>query len=68
VLIANILAGPLQSLAELFSKHTTTDSDIILSGILDEQASSVITSYQPWFEMQQPTQKEEWVRIVGKRL
>jgi ribosomal protein L11 methyltransferase len=68
VLIANILAGPLQSLAELFSKHTTTDSDIILSGILDEQANSVMTSYQPWFEMQQPVQKEEWVRIVGKRL
>lgn len=67
VLLANILAGPLQSLAERLASLTKPNADIVLSGILDVQADAVSKSYQPWFEMQSPTLKDEWTRIVGQR-
>ena len=67
LLIANILAGPLQSLAELFSNLTKSDSPIVLSGILEEQAADVSSTYQQWFAMQPPNQKEEWIRLTGQR-
>jgi len=67
VLIANILAGPLQSLAELFAHLTKANAPIVLSGILEEQAQDVSSTYQSWFAMQPPTQKEEWIRLIGQR-
>jgi len=67
LLIANILAGPLQSLAELFANLTKPHAEIVLSGILEEQASDVSSTYQTWFAMQPPTQKEEWIRLNGQR-
>jgi ribosomal protein L11 methyltransferase len=67
LLIANILAGPLQSLAELFSNLTKPNADLVLSGILEEQAADVSASYQQWFFMQPATQKEEWIRLNGQR-
>jgi len=67
LLIANILAGPLQALAELFANLTKAGAPIILSGILEEQAQDVASTYQQWFDMQPPTQKEEWIRLNGQR-
>jgi ribosomal protein L11 methyltransferase len=67
LLIANILAGPLQSLVELFSNLTKPHAEIVLSGILEEQAQDVSSTYQTWFAMQAPTQREEWIRLNGKR-
>ncbi|OUR72502.1 ribosomal protein L11 methyltransferase [Methylophaga sp. 41_12_T18] len=67
LLIANILAGPLQSLSELFSQLTKPQAPIVLSGILEEQAQDVSSTYQTWFAMQPPTQKEEWIRLTGQR-
>lgn len=67
LLLANILAGPLQSLAERFARLTKPHAAIVLSGILDVQADAVSESYQPWFSMQAPVQKEEWIRLTGQR-
>ncbi len=67
LLIANILAGPLQSFAEYFSTISKPNSALILSGILEEQAQAVMNSYAPWFEMEKPVQKEEWIRLAGQR-
>ena len=67
LLIANILAGPLQSLAELFANLTKANAPIVLSGILEEQAQDVSSTYQSWFAKQPPTQKEEWIRLIGQR-
>ena len=67
LLLANILAGPLQSFAEYFSTIAKPNADLVLSGILAEQAQDVISSYSPWFNMDQPTQKEEWIRLTGQR-
>ena len=65
LLLANILAGPLQSLVERLNLLTKSGAPIVLSGILDIQAEEVSQCYQPWFEMEVPVLKEEWIRLVG---
>ena len=65
--LANILAGPLQTLAPILARLCRPCADIILSGILESQADIVSSCYQSTFTMQSPTQKEEWVRLVGRR-
>ena len=67
LLLANILAGPLQSMVERLATLCNPSATIVLSGILDVQAENVSNSYQPWFEMQAAVVKDEWVRIVGQR-
>ena len=67
VVLANILAGPLQKLAPTLASLSHPNADIILSGILESQADTVSISYQSSFTMQAPAQKEEWIRLVGQR-
>jgi len=67
LLLANILAGPLQSLSERLASLTKVDAPIVLSGILDSQVEDVSQSYQPWFDMHAPVFKDEWTRLVGHK-
>ena len=46
LLIANILAGPLIELAPSFAKAVAPHASIVLAGLLDTQADSVIAAYQ----------------------
>ena len=45
LICANILKGPLLSLASDIAEHLSTDGHVILSGLLNEQASEVIEAY-----------------------
>ena len=67
LLLANILAGPLQSLAPRLASLTKPNADIVLSGILDVQADTVSQHYKSWFDMQEPVLKDEWIRLVGQK-
>lgn len=68
VVLANILAGPLQSLAPTLSGFAAEQAELSLSGILAEQAAAVSQAYADMgFCMQPPACKEEWVRIDGNR-
>lgn len=67
IMLANILANPLIQLAPTLAEHVKSGGDIILSGILAEQASLVSETYQPFFEMQPPLQTDDWVRLVGQK-
>ena len=67
VILANILAGPLETLAPTLARLSSPNANIILSGILESQANRVIIHYQNSFTMQAPAQKEEWIRLVGQR-
>ena len=67
VVLANILAGPLQALAPTLASLSHPNADIILSGILESQADTVGMCYQSSFTMQAPAQKKEWIRLVGQR-
>lgn len=68
LLLANILAQPLMDFAEHFSAFVQPDGHIVLSGILTEQAEQVSACYEPWFAMEAPVYKDEWVRLSGQRL
>ncbi len=67
LILANILAGPLQTLVPTLTHLSKPKATIVLSGILASQAQSVSNSYQASFTMDAPTQKEEWIRLVGQR-
>ena len=68
LLIANILAAPLVELAEMLASHVSPNGKIVLSGILAEQAEKVSTSYKNWFKIDDITQEDDWVRIIGTKL
>ncbi len=67
IMVANILAGPLQELAPKLAALTRPGGQIVLSGILAEQASAVSAAYAPWFDMAPPLQTEEWVMLEGRK-
>lgn len=46
LIFANILAGPLVALAPSIAKALAHNGHVILSGLLDEQADTLITTYQ----------------------
>jgi ribosomal protein L11 methyltransferase len=46
LIIANILAGPLIELARDFAKALTPGGTVILAGLLDTQADTVIAAYE----------------------
>ena len=68
IVVANILSGPLMELAPTLAGHTLAGGDIVLSGILAEQADSIIDAYTPYFKMDAPLIEEDWVLIHGCRL
>lgn len=63
--VANILANPLIVLAPILGNALRRGGDIALSGILEDQASEVIHTYQQWFEMKIADNKEGWVLLTG---
>lgn len=67
VLLANILAGPLQQLAGELSALVRPGGHLVLSGILREQADAVSDAYRPWFDMDPPATQDDWVRLTGVR-
>jgi len=68
LLLANILAGPLIELAEMLASHVKPKGNIVLSGILAEQAEKVSNVYKQWFTIDEITQEDDWIRIVGTKL
>ncbi len=68
LLLANILAGPLQQLAEHFARYTRPGGELLLAGLLEEQATALMAHYSQWFSMDIDQQVEEWVCLHGTRL
>jgi ribosomal protein L11 methyltransferase len=67
VLVANILAGPLVSLAPQLASLVKTGGRLALSGILAEQGEEVAAAYADAFELDPIANREGWVRITGRR-
>ena len=65
VLVANILAGPLESLAGQISAHCLSHAKLALSGLLDSQADAIRQVYLEWFDMDEPAYQQEWTRLTG---
>jgi ribosomal protein L11 methyltransferase len=67
VVVANILANPLQVLAPAISGFLLPRSYLGLSGILERQAQSVIDTYAPWIDLHIENTVEGWVLLVGQK-
>jgi ribosomal protein L11 methyltransferase len=67
IVVANILANPLAVLAPLLARLTQPGGRIALSGILAEQAATVLDIYQANFDMRQAATDEGWVLLTGVR-
>ena len=65
IVVANILSGPLAELAPILASHTRAGGDVILSGILREQADTVLNTYNEFFVMDKPTFDEDWTLLHG---
>ncbi|MDD5113715.1 MAG: 50S ribosomal protein L11 methyltransferase [Methylobacter sp.] len=67
IVLANILAKPLIEMSTQISSLVSKGGDLVLSGILEEQAESVMSAYQPFISMAEPVQQEDWIRLEGIR-
>ena len=65
IVVANILSGPLGELAPMLAGHAKSGGDIVLSGILREQAEPLLETYSEYFEMDAPEFEEDWVLLHG---
>lgn len=65
VLVANILAGPLEELAPLMQGLVKSGGPLALSGLLPSQAEKLREVYGQWFEMEAATEQDEWIRLNG---
>lgn len=72
MVLANILAKPLMSLAPYFADLLKVQGDIVLSGLIESQIEEVKSAYQPFFDMEEAfsfSQKDDqhWQRLSGKK-
>jgi ribosomal protein L11 methyltransferase len=67
VALANILANPLELLAPLLAGRVRAGGHVVLSGILEPQAASVLAAYERWFNIGPWGSMEGWVALAGVR-
>ncbi len=67
ILLANILAEPLEALAASLSARVVPGGQLVLSGLLAEQAQRVAVRYLPWFDMAPMAISDGWARLNGVR-
>lgn len=67
LVMANILANPLQALAADLAACLKHGGKLLLTGILQDQAQAVRASYAAWIDFDPPQQRDEWVLLIGTR-
>ena len=67
IVLANILANVLVELAPGIVSHLRRGGDLVLSGILDHQASEVVSAYEPAIRFGPEAHRHEWIRLQGTR-
>jgi ribosomal protein L11 methyltransferase len=67
VFVANILAGPLDTLAPTFAAAAKPGAPFAISGILAGQQDELLARYAEWFEDLRADLRDDWVRISGRR-
>jgi len=65
LLVANILAEPLMTLAPTLCGLLRPGGRFALSGILEEQAAQVAARYHDFARLAPPRQRDEWVLLEG---
>jgi ribosomal protein L11 methyltransferase len=67
IVVANILASPLQVLAPFLASRCVPGGLLALAGILPVQACEVEQTYAPWIRFGAKTESEGWVCLSGVR-
>lgn len=67
IVVANILAGPLDELAPNFATYLNPGDELALSGILRGQEDELLARYGEWFGNLEVVHREDWARISAKR-
>jgi len=67
VVLANILANPLKLLAPLLAEATRPGGLLVLSGILAGQVRDVAHAYRDWFDFDDASEEQGWVRLCGNK-
>jgi ribosomal protein L11 methyltransferase len=67
VVLANILANPLEMLAPLVAGRVTVGGDVVLSGILEAQVGAVVAAYERWFNIEPWRTLDGWTALAGVR-
>lgn len=65
--VANILAGPLVELAPALDRFVKPGGCLCLSGILEEQANTVVDAYADRFQFEPTRVQQGWVRLVARK-
>jgi ribosomal protein L11 methyltransferase len=65
IVMANILANPLQVLAPALVNKMRPGGEIVLSGVLARQADEVIATYSQWLRLSIWKESEGWVCLHG---
>ncbi|MED5511162.1 MAG: 50S ribosomal protein L11 methyltransferase [Pseudomonadota bacterium] len=65
IVVANILAQPLRELHEVILGLLKPNGKIAMSGILEEQAQSVVDVYAPFLALDEVAVEGEWTRVSG---
>jgi ribosomal protein L11 methyltransferase len=69
LVLANILANPLRQMATSMSRHLAPSGTVILSGLLPQQAQSVIAAYRArGLVLKRHLQIEGWSSLLMRRL
>ena len=67
VVVANILAGTLVTLAPSIAGLLRPGGRLAVSGVLEEQAGTVSEAYAPWCEICGVVARGGWVRVEARR-
>jgi ribosomal protein L11 methyltransferase len=67
VVVANILARPLEVLAPLLAGRVGVGGHLVLSGILEAQVSTLVAAYERWFNIDLWDTADGWAALAGVR-
>ncbi|MBS0380263.1 MAG: 50S ribosomal protein L11 methyltransferase [Proteobacteria bacterium] len=67
LLLANILAGTLCTLASDFAHRVRPGGEVVLAGILNDEVPEVTAAYTPWFDVKRFGGREDWAALSGRR-
>lgn len=67
IVLANILANPLQVLAPLLCSHVAPGGHLVLAGILERQAEQLQQAYAPWLELSVSDSEEGWILMTARK-
>lgn len=68
LVVANILANPLELLAPVLARRVRARGQVALGGILESQAERVAAAYAQWFNIGVWGSVDGWVGLAGVRL